>query len=291
VGTHCAVAVVFHLLPVPLTVFQPLESHNVHLCFLPEEFVNQGRLGREVKLQSCSFKLRRYFSYFAPLLLWIPAFAQSGQPASSAQTAPAAPEHPKEYKLQHYVHVVPATPADYQPITAEGRLGWFVRSTVGPKSLVGGLFSAGIGTALDHPSEYGTHWVGFAQRYGMRLTGVSTGNAIEATLGSAWGEDPRYFHTRHRPVGERVKNVLDLTFRAYHPDGERHPAYARYVAIFGNNFLSNTWRVQSEADWQHAMVRTAEGFGCRILSNAFSEFVPQVWRSVRHQPEPSPPNE
>ena len=106
------------------------------------------------------------------------------------------------------------------------------------------------------PHEYGTHWVGFGQRYGMRLTGVSTGNAIEATLGAAWGEDPRYFHTVHAPFKERVKNVVDLTFRAYHPDGERHLAYARYVATFGNNFLSNTWREPSEADWQHALTRT-----------------------------------
>jgi hypothetical protein len=124
----------------------------------------------------------------------------------------------------------------------------------------------------------------------MRLTGVSTGNAIEASLGAAWGEDPRYFHTIHAPFKERVKNIIDLTFRAYYPDGERHPAYARYVATAGNNFLSNTWREPSEADWQHALLRTAEGFGGRALSNAFSEFFPEVWRKVRRQPDPYPPD-
>ncbi len=191
--------------------------------------------------------------------------------------------------LRHYIHAVPQTPADYKAITAEGRFFWFVRSTVGPRSLAAGLFSAGYGTAVNSPHEYGTHWEGFGQRYGMRLTGVSTGNAIEATLGAAWGEDPRYFHTVHAPFGERVKNIVDLTFRAYHRDGERHPAYARYIATFGNNFLSNTWRVQSEADWQHAMTRSAEGFGARALGNVFSEFVPEVWRRVvRKQPDPYP---
>ncbi len=120
----------------------------------------------------------------------------------------------------------------------------------------------------------------------MRLTGISTGNAIEATLGAAWGEDPRYFHTNHQPFGERVKNVIDLTFRAYHKDGQRYPAYARFVAEFGNNFLSNTWRVPSESNPQHALYRTAEGFGGRAVSNAVSEFVPELWRKVRHQPDP-----
>jgi hypothetical protein len=169
-------------------------------------------------------------------------------------------------------------------------LKWFVHSTAGPKSLVGGVFSAGLGTAIDGPSEYGPHWEGFGKRYGMRLTGISTGNTIEAALGTAWGEDPRYFHTVDRHFGPRVKNIVDLTFRAYHSDGERHLAYARYAATFGNNFLSNTWRAQSEADWQHALVRTAEGFGSRALSNTFTEFVPEIWRKIRHKPDLSSPD-
>ena len=216
---------------------------------------------------------------FLTLLLIAPAVAQDGA------------EQPKQtdfYNLEHFVHAVPQTPEDYHPITAYGRLGWFTRATAGPKSLTGGFFSSAIGTAADRPYEYGPHWDGFAQRFGMRLTGVSTGNAIEATMGSVWGEDPRYFHTVHDPLGDRVKNIVDLTFRAYRPDGERHIAYARFVAVFGNNFLSNTWRVQSEADWQHAMIRSAEGFGGRMLSNAVSEFLPQVWRKVRKKPDPFP---
>ncbi len=202
--------------------------------------------------------------------------------------APTENKESKKDNLVHYIHAVPRTPADYHPITGDGRLEWFIRSTVGPRSLTSGLFSSGIGTAMNSPKEYGPHWDGFGDRYGMRLTGVSTGNAIEAGMGAIWGEDPRYFHTVHAPFGTRVKNIVDLTFRAYRTDGERHPAYARFLAQFGNNFLSNTWRVQSEADTQHALVRTAEGFGGRALSNAVSEFVPQLWRKVRHQPDPDP---
>ena len=218
-------------------------------------------------------------SLWFAILLTVPGFAQDGT---------GQPRQSDFYNFEHYVHVVPRTPEDYHPITPEGRLSWFTRATVGPKGLVGGLFSAGIGTAMNNPYEYGPHWDGFAKRYGMRLTGVSTSNAIEASLGAAWSEDPRYFHTVHAPFGDRVKNVVDLTFRAYHDDGERHPAYARFVAIVGNNFLSNTWRVQSEADWQHALTRSAEGFGGRLLSNAVSEFLPEVWRRVRKKPDPFP---
>ena len=230
--------------------------------------------------QSPAFLLRCFIGIGALSLSLLPAVAQT------SENAPVPQKHPDVYNLEHYVHAVPASPEFYHPITAKGRAGWFVRSTVFPKSLVGGLFSAGIGTATNSPHEYGPGWSGFGQRYGMRLTGVSTGNAIEATLGSAWGEDPRYFHTVHQPFGTRVKNVLDLTVRAYRTDGERHLAYARYAADLGNNFLSNTWREPSEADWQHALIRSAEGIGARALSNAFSEFVPQVWRKVRGKVDP-----
>ena len=205
---------------------------------------------------------------------------------ASAQSAPDEERHQEESRLVHHVPRVPRSSSEYHPITVDQRLDWFTRATVGPKSLAGGLFSAGFGTATNSPHEYGPHWSGFGQRYGMRLTGVSTGNAIEASLGAAWGEDPRYFHTVHQTFGDRAKNIVDLTFRAYRTDGERHPAYARYIAIFGNNFLSNTWRVPSEADWQHALLRTAEGFGARALSNAFNEFVPEVWSKIRHHPDP-----
>jgi hypothetical protein len=44
-----------------------------------------------------------------------------------------------------------------QAITSEGRLKWFIASTVGPPSLVAGTISAGWGTLLNSPHEYGPH--------------------------------------------------------------------------------------------------------------------------------------
>jgi hypothetical protein len=195
----------------------------------------------------------------------------------------AAAQEGPQFDLQTSARRSERYPIEYKPITSQQRLEWFARSTVGGTSLLAGLFSSGLGTAIDTPSEYGPHWDGFAKRYGMRLTGLSTGNAIEASLGAAWGEDPRYFSVNRSPFGSRVRNIVDLTFRAYGPDGQRHLAYARYGATFGNNVISNTWREQSEADLSHALVRTAEGFGVRALSNTFREFLPQGIRKLRHK--------
>ena len=173
--------------------------------------------------------------------------------------------------------------APYTPITPRQRLRWFITNTIGPPQLGGGIFVSAMGTGLDRPEEYGPHWGGLADRYGMRMTGIVTGNAIEASVGLMLREDPRYFRVADRPLKARVGNVVRLTFAARSDDGSYGPAYARYMAICGNNFLSNTWRVQSEANTQDALLRTAEGFAGRMAVNAFEEFWPDVKKRVFHK--------
>lgn len=188
----------------------------------------------------------------------------------SAQSAPDAPSASAQ--------------TSYSPITGKQRMRWFVRSTVGPESLGGGLFTAGIGTARDKPVEYGPHWDGFASRYGMRLTGVATGNAMEAGLGSLWGEDPRYFRAaKGTPLKGRIGNVVLMTFAARGRDGNLMPAYARYIATPGNNFLSNSWRADSEATNKAAALRTMWGFVGRMGGNAFNEFWPTAKKHLFHR--------
>jgi hypothetical protein len=171
----------------------------------------------------------------------------------------------------------------YTTITSRQRLRWFITNSLGPPHLVGGLFTSGFGTALDRPQEYGPHWGGFADRFGMRLTGIATGNAIEDTLGYGSHEDPRYFRVPKRSFKDRVKNVIRMTFIARHDDGSYGPAYARYLAISGNNFISNSWRPSSEATTHDALLRTGEGFAGRMAANAFEEFWPDVNRLLFHQ--------
>lgn len=170
----------------------------------------------------------------------------------------------------------------YVPLSGRERWKWFVVQSVGPESLGVGALSAGIATARDKPVEYGPHWDGFGDRYGMRLTGVVTGNAMNAGLGALWGEDPRYFPAEGQPFKERVRNIVVYTFMARRRDGHLAPAYARYIATSGNNFLSNTWRVDSEATNSAALRRTALGFAGRLGANAFREFWPDVRKHLGH---------
>jgi hypothetical protein len=180
--------------------------------------------------------------------------------------------------------VVVENSAAYKPITAEQRLAWFGRSTVGVRTLAAGMITAALGTWMDEPEEYGPHWSGYGQRYGMRLTGIAASNAMEVGIGSIWGEDPRYARTAAgTPFKGRVGHAIKWTFITRDRDGGVRPAYARYIAYSGSNFLSNTWRADSEADTSHALTRTLEAFLGEMGSNAFIEFWPDFRRRVLHR--------
>jgi hypothetical protein len=111
---------------------------------------------------------------------------------------------------------------------------------------------------------------------------------MEAGIGALWGEDPRYFRVPEYSFGARVKNTVKMTFLARRRDGNFAPAYARYIAYSGNNFLSNTWRADSEADAQHALIRTAEGFAGRLASNMWDEFWPDATAYLFHRGKRGP---
>ena len=171
----------------------------------------------------------------------------------------------------------------YRQPTKGDRISWVLDSTVGPQALAIGLVPAAIGTARNKPYEYHGTFSGYFKRYGMRLSGLATSNTMEAGLGAIWHEDPRYFRVPDRPFRERVRNTVKLTFLARRPFGDYAPAYARYIAIPGSNFLSNTWRADSEANTQNALIRTGLGFIGRLSSNGVAEFWPDVSARIHHR--------
>jgi hypothetical protein len=169
-----------------------------------------------------------------------------------------------------------ALQSDTSAINAQDRLRWILKSTLGPRNLTAGLFVSGWGTWHNEPKEYGPHWDGFGKRYGLRLSVGGTSNVIEASLGSVWGEDPRYKRAEGQPVGRRLAHVFVSTFVTHDLNGNPMPAYARYIAVPSGNIISNMWRPDSQTAWSDVGVRVGMGFLSRIVGNAFSEFFPDL---------------
>jgi len=164
----------------------------------------------------------------------------------------------------------------YQPITGGGRFEWAIMNTINLPSFGVGIIDSAWGTGFNQPHEYGVSLKGFGKRFGIRLTGIATSNTMEAGLGAVWGEDPRYFRSGEGSLLKREGHAIKMVFMARNRDGDVKPAYARYAAIGGSNFLSNAWRADSDATISHAAIRVGLGFLGRLGYNTFYEFWPDV---------------
>ena len=183
-----------------------------------------------------------------------------------------------------YTHLKPPPlKGPYKPLTSRELLRWFTANTIDPSNLAGEAAEAALGTAPNRPNAYGPHWAGFGQRYGIGLSGDATGSAIQGVASLILREDPRYFRLPDQPFKARIRNVLWLSVAARNGRNSFKPSYARYTAVLGGNFLSNSWRVNGEANAHDALLRSAEGFGGILASNAFEEFWPDVKKRFFHK--------
>ena|SRR5579871_3159992 len=171
---------------------------------------------------------------------------------------------------------------DYTPITPAGRVDWIVDGTIGLKSLLFvGPLAASWQTAWNQPGEWGQGWSGFGKRYLQREADVAISNTLEAGVGAAWGEEPRYVRMGHGRIGARVKWAIKTAFVTQRRDGQLHPAWGRYVGNTLNNVIENTWLPPSSRTVGNTVYRSASGFATRMGGNALEEFWPDVVKLIR----------
>lgn len=171
----------------------------------------------------------------------------------------------------------------YTPPTGGDRTRWALKSSFGWRSLGVGVFDSAWGTARNSPKEWHGTWEGFGKRLGTRQASVTISNSLEAAVGAIWGEDPRYLRSDRQGFWRRTGYALKTTLLARDRSGKLKPAYARYVGMVGNNFVSNAWRPPSENNWDDALARSGWGILARMSDNLFDEF----WRSIRISKKPS----
>ena len=78
---------------------------------------------------------------------------------------------------------------------AHARIEWLLDENLSLASEADNIAIGAIETGLKTPKEYGTHWEGFGERIGLVTANYALKSTMEVSLGSMWGEDPRYFRT------------------------------------------------------------------------------------------------
>ena len=164
----------------------------------------------------------------------------------------------------------------YVPPTGGERVKWTIDGTFGATSIASGVFLASWNTAWNIPSEWGASWSGFGKRFGSREVQMTASNAIEAGLGAAWGEDPRYFRSGRTGIWTRTGYAAKTVFVAHRRNGRLAPAWARYVGGIGSNLVANTWLPPSSTTGLQNVRRIGNGFLGRFVGNMWNEFWPDV---------------
>jgi hypothetical protein len=196
--------------------------------------------------------------------------------------APVADASAEEPALAAVDIVVEAGPS--RAVTPLQRLDWFDVRTFGVLNFGGSIPVAAWQTFMDRPHAAGRHWDGFGERYGVSVSTNAVSNAMEAGIGTIWGEDPRY----HREgagtsLKSRLGHVVKWTVVAPDRSGELRPAYARFIAFSGSSFISNAWREPGDTNVEHSFVRVGFALLGRMGSNAFDEFWPDTRRKLFHR--------
>jgi len=147
--------------------------------------------------------------------------------------------------------------------------------------VIGG-FTSGFWTWRNRPEEWGSGLTGFGRRYGTRQAEVTISTGLEASLGAAWGEDPRYIRSSGKRFWNRVAWAVSSAFLARAPDGGRRPAWARGFGILGSRAITSMWHPESERIWwNYSMGPLGTGFGARVAANLFREFASDVFSRHR----------
>jgi hypothetical protein len=164
----------------------------------------------------------------------------------------------------------------YVPPTGADRLKWTADGTLGAASIATGVFIAAWNTAWNIPSEWNATWSGFGKRFGSREAQMTISNTVEAGLGAAWGEDPRYFPSGRTGFWSRTGYAAKTVFVAHRRSGRLAPAWARYAGAIGSNVAANTWLPPGDRSAGQSVRRVGNGFLGRFVGNLWMEFWPDV---------------
>lgn len=180
---------------------------------------------------------------------------------------------------QDTVPTIPVAPV-YAPPTTSERVTWVVRGTVSIPVIGVNAIDSVWSTRVNWPEEWGRGPKGFARRFADETAYGTISDAIEAGVGTLWGEDPRYRRAAAGTTWRRVHHAMVSTVLAPRRDGHLAPAWGRFGAIAAATGIENTWLPPSARTPGSTVWRVADDLIWRAASNVWDEFWPDVRRRL-----------
>ena len=178
---------------------------------------------------------------------------------------------------------MPSVPDAYTPPTASDRVNWVIQGAVSLPVIAVNAVDAAWSTRVNWPEEWGRSPAAFGKRFADEEGFGAVANTVEASLGAAWGEDPRYRRLgESRSAWRRLHHAVMATVLAPDRNGHPAPAWARLVAEGAGIRIEDTWLPPSARTPGARAWRVGGDAAFRALSNVWDEFWPDVRTRLTH---------
>ena len=149
----------------------------------------------------------------------------------------------------------------------------YLKSIFGPYSLARTVAGAGLSTWRNSPEEWGGQWEGF----GRRVASNFGRNAIRQTTTYALDEsfklDSKFYRSRNRSFGAKVKNAVISPFTARTRTGKRVFGFPRIVGTYTASVVAaETW-FPKRFDYKDGLRNGTISLGFSAAFNLIKEFI------------------
>jgi hypothetical protein len=148
---------------------------------------------------------------------------------------------------------------------------------LGNGAFVGAGASAALGTARNHPREWGRGPAGAAKRFGSSFGQHALKEGIQFGVGSALHENLHYQRSNKHGVLPRMAYAVKRTFivpKTNRP-GKKTPAVGRVAGNMGAGVMSRAWQPASTAGLGAGLATGGIGLGADVGANMAREFWPR----------------
>lgn len=149
----------------------------------------------------------------------------------------------------------------------------YFKSLFGPYALARTVVGAGIGTARNSPEEWGGKWEGFGRRVASGLGK----NAIKQTtiyaLDESFKIDSKFYRSKNRSFGSKVKNALISPFTARNERGRRVFGVSRIAGTYTSSIVAAEAWYPKRFDYKDGLRSGTISLGFNAAFNLFKEFI------------------
>jgi hypothetical protein len=219
---------------------------------------------------------RTIFLFIAMITAVVPVFAQTpaGSPDPQIRTESNDPvTASQDLKRPTTSPAVPAAPNGYVRPTGKERFKAYIKSMFGPGALATRAAKSGFYTWTNSPEEWGPTWEGFGRRFASSTGTSIIKNSTMYGLDEVLKVDSRFYRSKKRDIGSRIKNALLTTVTSRRPDGSRTFGIPKIAGTYAASIIAAEAWYPDRYDWKDGLRGGTFSLGFHVGWNLFKEFV------------------